>query len=32
VARRSTVVYAPASSRQTWVSRLRDAWNTLLGR
>jgi hypothetical protein len=29
---RSSVVYAPASSRQTWVSRLREAIDALLGR
>jgi hypothetical protein len=30
--RTSTVQYVPASSRQTWVSRLREAWDALLGR
>jgi hypothetical protein len=32
VARRSAVMYVPASSRQTWVSRLREVWSALLGR
>jgi hypothetical protein len=29
---RSSVQYVPASSRQTWRSRLREAWSALLGR
>jgi hypothetical protein len=32
VARRSSVHYVPATTRQTLRSRLREAWSTLLGR